>query len=301
MALSTPLEWLRRHPVTRRQPIRTWGRWLYWQIRQRLTTRPKVISLRNDARLWIYPHEGLTGYWYVGRPDYEEMEFLARYLREDDVVYDIGANAGGFAVFAASFGCEVTAFEPIPHSFRRLEENAALNHPRYRIEPFRLALGEETGSLFMTESLGTGNHVVSDDGSEPGVSVEVTTLDEFVRSRTGPTFLKLDVEGHELEVLRGARDVLASPSLRGLLVETFRPHNWQMPKLRQMEDLLESHGFLPYAYDPWEKALARLGNPDEGDDNTLYLRDPEEARRRLEGASETPGKSARKDDMGATA
>lgn len=303
MPLPPHLEWLRCHPVTRRHPLRTWGRWVYWQIRQRLTKRPKTITLRNEARLCIYPHEGLTGYWYVGRPDHEAMEFLARYLRKEDVVYDVGANAGGFAVFAASFGCEVNAFEPIPDTFRRLEENAALNRPRHRIEAHPLALGEAPGTLRMTASLGTGNRVVTEDESGPCLSVEVTTLDAWIqsRSRTGPTFLKLDVEGHELEVLLGAGEVLASPALRGLLVETFRPHNWQLPKLRRLEDLLESHGFLPYAYDPCENALVWLEKPDEGDDDTLYLRDPEQVRTRLEGARDEAGNGARREEKSATA
>jgi FkbM family methyltransferase len=301
MPLPPQLEWLRRHPVTMRHPVRTWSRWLYWQVRQRLTTRPKLVTLRNHARLRVHPHEGLTGYWYVGMPDYVEMDFLARYLREDDVVYDIGANAGGFAVFAASFGCHVTAFEPIPHSFKRLEENTVLNHPGCRIEPYNLALGSAPGTLRMTAALGTGNRIAAENESGPCVSVEVTTLDEFVRSRTHPTFLKLDVEGHELEVLLGAENVLASPSLRGLLVETFRPHNWRDAKLREIEDLLERQGFLPYAYDPGGKTLIPLGKPDEGDDNTFYFRDPEQVRSRLDGAREEAGRTAREDDRGATA
>lgn len=301
MPLPPPIEWLRRHPVTRRHPIRTWSRWLYWQIRQRLTARPKRIRLRNEARLSVYPHEGLTGYWYVGMPDFVEMNFLARYLTKDDVVYDIGANAGGFAVFAASFGCPVTAFEPIPHSFRRLAENAALNHPGCRIEPFNLALGREPGTLRMTTILGTGNRVATGEDSGPCVSVEVTTLDEFVRFRPHPTFLKLDVEGHELEVLLGAETVLDSPSLRGLLVETFRSHNWRDPKLRQIEELLERHGFLPYDGGPGGRALVPLRKPDEGADNTFYFRDSEEARARLGGARLKGGETAWKDERGAIA
>jgi FkbM family methyltransferase len=301
MALPIHLEWLRRHPVTRRHPFRTWSRWLYWQVRQRLTSRPKRIRLWNQAHLLVYPREGLTGFWYVGLPDYEEMRFLARYLRAEDVVYDIGANAGGFAVFAAGSGCQVNAFEPIPRSFSRLAENAALNRPGCRIEPHPLALGRTPGTLRMTLALGTGNRVATDDEDGPSVSVEVTTLDEFVRTHPVPSFLKLDVEGHELEVLLGAEEVLASPSLQGLLVETFRSHNWHLPPLRRIEELLESHGFLPYAYDSARNVIIPLAKPDEGDDNTFYFRDPDQVRARLEGAREEAGKNEWEEDGGASA
>lgn len=89
---------------------------------------------------------------------------------------------------------------------------------------------------------------------------------------------------HELEVLLGTLTMLASPSLRGLLVETFRSHHWRDPKLRQIEDLLERRGFLPYDGDPGGSVLLPLRKPDEGADNTFSFRDSEEAMARREGA-----------------
>lgn len=287
MRLPAHLDWLRAHPLTKRHPLRTWARWIYWQLRQRMTERPKLMTASNQTRLWIYPHEGLTGFWYLNLPDYEEMLFLRHYLRADDVFYDIGSNAGGFAVYAASFGCRVVAFEPIPHAFARLQENAAVNRPGCLIEPVNAALGSGPGTLEMTTAFGTGNHVLNEGESEPSVRVRVTTLDEFIRSRPYPRFLKIDVEGHELEVLLGASNLLASASLDGLMVETFRSHNWQLPKLQQLEKLLQSHGFMPYRYDPEMNTIISLVRPDEGDNNTFYFRHSEDILSRLAGSIDT--------------
>lgn len=281
MKFPTNLEWLGSHPLTRRHPVRTWSRWAYWQFRQRITVRPKLMTAPNETKLWIYPHEGLTGFWYLELPDYEEMLFLRRYLRAGDIFYDIGSNAGGFAVYAAGYGCNVVAFEPVPHSFARLQENAEVNRPRFLIEPVNLALGRNSGTLEMTTTLGTGNHVVKPGESAPSVRVDVMTLDDFVGRREYPRFLKIDVEGHELEVLSGAETILASPGLDGLLVETFRPHNWRMPKLQQIEGLLRKHGFMPYRYDPAANTIIPLVRPDEGDNNTFYFRHPEAILSRL--------------------
>jgi len=274
MKLPKHLEWLGSHPLTKRHPLRTWSRWAYWQFRQLITERPKLMTASNETKLWIYPHEGLTGFWYVELPDYEEMLFLKHYLRDGDIFYDIGSNAGGFAVYAAGCGCQVVAFEPVPHSFARLRENVAVNRPHCLIEPVNLALGSKSGTLEMTTAFGTGNHVVRAGESGCSVRVDVVTLDDFVLARESPRFLKIDVEGHELDVLSGAATVLASSALDGLLVETFRPHNWQMPMLQRIEGLLREHGFTPYRYDSEANTIIPLVRPDEGDNNTFYFRHP---------------------------
>jgi len=58
------------------------------------------------------------------------------------------------------------------------------------------------------------------------------------------------------------------------VVETFRPHNWDTPNLRAIERLLAGHGFLPYRYDPVARELSALAGPADGDQNTIYVRDP---------------------------
>ncbi len=281
MSHLSNLKWLAIHPVTRRYPVRTWSRWVYWQLRQRLVSRPKAIRFENGNRLMVYPHEGLTGFYYVGLPDFAEMMFLKRFLLAGDVFYDVGANAGAFAVFAANLGSHVLAFEPVPSSFKRLQENVAINTPNCSITALNYAVGASTGTLKMTTGFGTGNHALRPGESTPSVEVEMVTLDDIIRDQPIPTFLKVDVEGHELEVLKGATTVLASPALLGLLLETFRPHNWQQPKLQAIERLLLSHGFKPFAYDPEANRIVPLERPDAGDNNTFYFRSPEVVMSRL--------------------
>ena len=113
MSAISPIKWLLTHPSTRERPLSVLARWGYWQFRQRITTKPCVVPFLRGTKLKVYPHEGLTGFWYVTYPDYAEMRFMERLLRPGDRFFDVGANAGGIAVFAASLGCKVTAFEPV--------------------------------------------------------------------------------------------------------------------------------------------------------------------------------------------
>ena len=276
-----PLVWLAHHPVARQRPLRTWWRWLYWQVRQRFTTSPKIIPFLSGARLAVYPREGLTGYWYLELPEYEEMVFLQRCLRRGDSFLDVGANAGAFAVLAASLGCQVTAFEPIPQTFARLRENAELNSRFGPILVLNQAVGATAGWLRMTTGLGTGNHILKPGENAPSVEVAVVPLDTAIPSLDKPTFIKIDVEGHEWEVIQGATELLGSPRLLGLLIETFRPHNWQLPRLQSLEARLREHGFVPFDYDVETNALRALSNPQDGGYNTFYVRDLEVIERRL--------------------
>lgn len=67
----------------------------------------------------------------------------------------------------------------------------------------------------------------------------------------------------------------------GLLLETFRPHNWQLPKLRAIETIWRDHEFLPFRYDVESNKIFSLKNPQDGENNTFYLRSADEVSRRL--------------------
>jgi FkbM family methyltransferase len=235
----------------------------------------------GPTKLEVHPHEGLTGCWYVGLPEYDEMTFLLRFLRKEDVLYDVGANAGSYSILALGCGCRVVAMEPVPATFARLQANVELNRASDLISALNLAAGQQHGHVRMSTHLGTGNRVLAEDEVQPGIEVEIITLDEVAETHPAPTFLKIDVEGHEIEVLRGARKVLGRPGLEGLLIETFRSHNWALPRMQELEAVLAGHGFRPCAYDAEKNVLRELETKDSGPDNTFYLRDPAAVKRRL--------------------
>lgn len=281
MGLRSNIAWLANHPVTKQRPVRTWCRWTYWQTRQLFTRRPKVVPFSNNTKLTIYPHEDLTGYYYVGFPEYGEMVFLQRFLRPGDIFFDVGANAGAYAVLACGIGCEVTAIEPVPQTFAKLTENVSLNLKAGDITALNVAVSSAPGALRMTTGFGSGNHILQPGEQEDSVEVAVTTLDILTRNGHAPTFVKMDVEGHEVEVLKGTLSTLRSTELTGLLVETFRPHNWRNKSLQELESILRDNGFFPFGYDVESNDLFPLVHPQDGENNTFYFRSIDLIRERL--------------------
>jgi len=244
-----------------------------------------IVPYVGQTRLEIHPHEGLTGHWYVGLPEFDEMSFLLRVLRPSDCFFDVGANAGAYSILATSLGCRVIALEPVPATFERLRANVELNRAWDRVVALNSAATSRSGSLRITTRLGTGNHVVGERDDTPCAEVTAITLDAAASTYECPTFLKIDVEGHELEVIHGARKILKNPSLAGLLIETFRGANWQRTELRELEAVLARNQFLPFGYNADTNLLSELLEPYDGGDNTLYLRHPDAIRHRLRESS----------------
>jgi FkbM family methyltransferase len=149
------------------------------------------------------------------------LEHLASMLKPGDVVYDIGANMGLYAVFLAqAVGAQgqVIAFEPEPHYCERLRGNAALNGLR-NIRVSCLALGEHSGELELLPSqVGIAAPRVAElppDGERgrAGRKVQVVEGDRLVEIEDLPLprAVKIDVEGHEYAVLKGLRRTLSTP------------------------------------------------------------------------------------------
>ena len=133
-----------------------------------------------------------------------ERDVLERFISasKDGTVWDVGAAVGTFSIPAALHGAEVVAFEPHAPNADRLTENADLND--VEVDLRRHALGAEAGETGFTPvgPVGSGKHHVDESGAE---SVRIKRGDEVTPF---PDAVKIDVEGAELDVIRGARDAL---------------------------------------------------------------------------------------------
>jgi FkbM family methyltransferase len=169
------------------------------------------------------------GVWFIARDDYlgstltfdgfepAERAFVQRFLTPGMTVLDIGAHHGLYTLLAAKLvgpTGKVFAFEPSPRERKALALNVTLNRCKnVSLQP--LALGGQEG-LFDLHIAGDGMTGFNsfrpsvDAGKTLKVSVRVTTLDNWITA-TGihrVDFIKLDVEGGELSVLSGARELL---------------------------------------------------------------------------------------------
>jgi FkbM family methyltransferase len=203
---------LANHPIGRTSTV---GRLWMWQIWRRTARRPIVVLLPEGSRLLCPPESNIAGAWVaVGLHEYAEMLFVLDFLRPGDLFLDVGANLGIYTVLAARHGGRVVAFEPNGSARRALRQNVSLNSAgdRVTVEPFALA-DYDGYSRMNVEVQGSSHLLVRGDepapeepAADPAPTVEVRRLDSVLESGTQPglAFLKVDAEGFDAEVLRGA-------------------------------------------------------------------------------------------------
>ena len=140
------------------------------------------------------------------------LDEVAPRLPEHALVVDVGANIGNHTVYLSKvMGLKVIAVEPNPPALRLLRQNIQLNEVHDQVELHEVALGAEDGEATMEDNdpnnLGRASVAMRKAGTSRDVKVQVRRLDDIVGDRQ-PALIKIDVEGMEPAVLRGATAVL---------------------------------------------------------------------------------------------
>lgn len=198
---------------------------------------------------------------YNGAFDEKSLLYFMRLLGSGDVCLDIGANIGALTLSMAHRvgpSGRVIAFEPGPLLFNRLLENLSFSHIR-NVEAHQFGLSDESGMLYWRLETGdnSGNAMLSARDGE--VVVRVERLDDCasVTSLTRLDFIKIDVEGMELQVITGGLKTIQR-HLPTMLMETLltgRPEDDQ--KIELLLDTLSNLGYESWEIDVPEKDLLR--------------------------------------------
>lgn len=246
-------------------PLRNWpwAAWLHYDRRCRIqrgkyrTARMlmaaaglPVASVRG-VRMELFPPSTIDGALLEeGDFDVIVREAIDEFLGPGDVFLDIGANIGWFSVYAAvTRQAEVWAFEPSPRECARLRRNAALNGCSVRLFPF--ALGSAEG-LLPFELGGDGNpganRILKTDASQGGGLSEVRRAETVLPVKTlrRVRLVKIDVEGWEVEVLRGfgsAFDALADAAFVVEVSPSWLARNGSSAE--ELYGILEERGWRP--------------------------------------------------------
>ena len=159
----------------------------------------------------------------INHGEYEagELKMIQRLTRNAQVAFDIGSNIGWYTLHLAQWlgkrGGRVFAFEPLPPTFSALSRNLALNDCAKHVEAARLSLADQEGKATFyvpgfTGSVAASRRPLFPQEQNTTFECPMTTLDQFthIHKVERIDFLKCDVEGSELTVLRGGLKTLSA-------------------------------------------------------------------------------------------
>ena len=227
-----------RHPANAGKRPQALVRFARHQARGRLLRRRGIARLGESSRLWVDLHRtAASAVMYANPPDLPEMLVWRLELHPGEVFIDVGANVGTYTIWAAELGAEVIAVEPAADTFALLEENVALNG--YPVTTIRAAAGASCGVARFT----TGRDTVNCLDPDGPVETRVITIDSLIGDRA-VAGMKIDVEGFEIEVLRGCTRALSEQRIRLLQLEWNSASEFAVASDRPpVADLLARYGY----------------------------------------------------------
>jgi FkbM family methyltransferase len=234
-----------KHPSNKGRRTRAVLRAAGFQVRGRVLHRRTLARLGEKSVIWADLHRtGASRIVYANPPDHHEMLTWRNRLRPGDLFVDVGANVGSYAIWTAELGADVIALEPAEDTFALLEENVKLNG--YPIRTIRAAAGATRGIARFT----SGRDCVNRMDPEGVAEIAVLTIDSLIGNRT-IAGMKVDVEGFEIDVLRGCERALSEHRVRLIQLE------WNSTSLqavgtdrRPIADLLAKYGYGLYCAAP---------------------------------------------------
>jgi FkbM family methyltransferase len=215
----------------------------------------QIYILNKSYLMKLNPHDrGLsTELWLYGTREPYTTNLMSTIIKDDDIIIDIGANIGYYALLESKLAPDgfVYAIEPVRENFDYLKTNADLNRCA-NMKLFNCALSNKRGvaSIFVTEHR---NYASLSEESNNGIvrkeDVLLTTVDNFVNEHVKrcPTIVRMDVEGHEHQIIKGSLRVLKECRALTIVME-LHPSRISESAYDDMLSTLEAQGFEASAF-----------------------------------------------------
>lgn len=233
------------------------------------------LSLHNFAYALVHPWEAFQ---YMRRRDTIPETCIAQYLPSKPIILEAGAHDGTDTLRMASFWPEaqIHAFEPVPAAYNELLARAREHPARVHCYPFGLGPSEgkmrmhisgngsagscQSSSLLPPSESHTAEYSFVSFGKH--IDIEVTSIDEWAKKQglDRVDFMRLDMQGYEIEALRGAEYTLKRTSAIQLEVSHVQLYQGA-PIYAEVKDWMAGRGFKPA-----KKAVFRVGG------NVLFVR-----------------------------
>ena len=222
-------------------------------------------SLLYGARGEPYPFNGKTLYFVPGtrpvrtkyrtsanvvnRYDAVQIDYFCRHIFRGANCLDVGAHAGECAILMSALSGPdgyVISFEPDPHAVHLLRKNLSLNQLQSSVRVEEIAISDSIGFRRLFNANGGSNAtlwVENDQSGTQSIEISTITIDAYLHQNNLPLpdFVKIDIEGAEVDALCGAKSILDSAA--EILVE-LHPFAWSdaTSTYKRLLNLLDEHG-----------------------------------------------------------
>jgi len=195
-----------------------------------------------------------------------EYTFVREFLDAESIFFDVGSGIGGYSLLAAKQRSrEIHSFEPVEENYRTMQMNMEANGFRNYVRLNKMAVSDESGHGLMkaTDNL-LGSVLDLTRESHPSNTVEVTTIDTYCQANNIGRIdvLKIDTEGNELRVIRGAKNLLHRQSICVIICEIEKD-------LHEVHQIIHEIGFEIYLFDCINKTLKLIDPLNENSINHL--------------------------------
>ena len=236
----------------------------------------KLCSLftinRGLYRIYYYPTAISIGCFINPAERKEDEDFLKAYLKPGDVVVDVGANIGNITLTSAALvgnSGKIISIEPHPVIFKYLSGNISLNNFT-NIDIINIAVSDFNGVIYFSNKACDDQNEVVKEGN---LKVNTMTLDEIlIKSIKSIDLLKIDVEGFELNVLKGASSIL--DKTKCIYYESEEKHFKKYGYTTgDLIDMLQSVGFKLFKFEENKLITIRMPYVSVENENLLAIKD----------------------------
>ena len=243
-------------------------KWKYYSVLSRMLKTKKVDTKANsDFKIYVSSNHEIFRAKTFNTKEPEMIEWIKSFGNNERsqsfTFYDVGANIGIYSLFVANMypNSKVLSFEPEALNFSSLCRNINLNNLD-NVNPYQIGLSNEAGfvnlHVAIMESGAAGAQIGHNSKHVKSKSVfkqclYCSSIDDLVfnNNMDFPTYIKIDVDGHESQILDGSKKVLSDRRLKGLIVEF--EYNSQAVK-KKFIDQICSFGFSFIRESEWDGA-----------------------------------------------
>lgn len=200
-------------------------RFFFWKIIRLFKLKNVQFKLWNDKKIFLN-YDSLQSMWimYNYIVDWEEFNLISKVIKPSDTVFDIGANMGFYTIWMSKFvkSGAIHCFEPDRNTIKKLQANIKKNNIESITKINKCAVGDTDGIVNFTEGMDEENHIAAiGNESLPVISCKILKLDTYVSQQNIDRikYIKIDVEGFEYFVLKGAINLLQAKKIDIIQIE----------------------------------------------------------------------------------